>query len=212
MRAALKSFDNNQIGRSELCQYVFQRRFRLATQFVNQRPAPARSHQNLARPRSAVHTRILPRLIDIEFVVRMFHRGDFQAPAGKNRNDLGNQRRFAGSAPAGETDDAHAHGRYDRDAWRLLRPSMTEKLIDLRGLKCPLPVLRTRKALAACAPGDIVVVQCTDPLAAIDIPYLLGQTGDAIEETRREQGVTTLRIRKRLTPPRSSADQRRFVV
>jgi len=40
-------------------------------------------------------------------------------------------------------------------------------------------------------------VQCTDPLAAIDIPNLLGQTGDAIEETRREQGVTTFRIRKR---------------
>jgi tRNA 2-thiouridine synthesizing protein A len=75
--------------------------------------------------------------------------------------------------------------------------TMTEKLIDLRGLKCPLPVLRTRKALTACAPGDIVVVQCTDPLAAIDIPNLLGQTGDAIEETRREQGVTTFRIRKR---------------
>jgi len=41
------------------------------------------------------------------------------------------------------------------------------------------------------------VVQCTDPLAAIDIPNLLGQSGDAIEGTRREAGVTTFRIRKR---------------
>ena len=75
--------------------------------------------------------------------------------------------------------------------------AMTEKLIDLRGLECPLPVLRTRKLLGWCAPGDVLVVQCTDPLAAIDIPALLGQTGDAIEETRREGDVTTFRIRKR---------------
>jgi tRNA 2-thiouridine synthesizing protein A len=77
------------------------------------------------------------------------------------------------------------------------RRVMTEKLIDLRGLKCPLPVLRTRKALTACAPGDILAVQCTDPLAVIDIPNLLRKSGDVIEETRREDGVTTFRIRKR---------------
>ncbi|HEY1749288.1 MAG TPA: sulfurtransferase TusA family protein [Xanthobacteraceae bacterium] len=74
---------------------------------------------------------------------------------------------------------------------------MTEKLIDLCGLKCPLPVLRTRKALLSSAPGDILVVQCTDPLAAIDIPTLLGQTGDLIEATRHDEGITTFRIRKR---------------
>jgi tRNA 2-thiouridine synthesizing protein A len=74
---------------------------------------------------------------------------------------------------------------------------MTEKLIDLRGLKCPLPVLRTRKALTGCARGDILVVQCTDPLAALDIPSLLGQTGDTIEEMHRHDNVTTFRIRKR---------------
>jgi tRNA 2-thiouridine synthesizing protein A len=74
---------------------------------------------------------------------------------------------------------------------------MTERFIDLRGLKCPLPVLRTRKALMACTPGDVLVVCCTDPLAGIDIPHLLGQTGDALEEARRERGVSTFRIRKR---------------
>jgi tRNA 2-thiouridine synthesizing protein A len=50
---------------------------------------------------------------------------------------------------------------------------MTEKTFDLRGLKCPLPVLRTRKALASLARGDVLVVTCTDPLAGIDIPNLL---------------------------------------
>lgn len=74
---------------------------------------------------------------------------------------------------------------------------MAEKTFDLRGLKCPLPVLRTRKALAGLRRGDILLVACTDPLAAIDIPNLLRQTGDALEETRNDAAVVTFRIRKR---------------
>ncbi|MGD0420851.1 MAG: sulfurtransferase TusA family protein [Xanthobacteraceae bacterium] len=74
---------------------------------------------------------------------------------------------------------------------------MAEKIFDLRGLKCPLPVLRTRKALAGSAAGDILIVACTDPLAGIDIPNLLRETGDALEEARQEARVTTFRIRKR---------------
>ena len=73
---------------------------------------------------------------------------------------------------------------------------MAEKTFDLRGLKCPLPALRTRKALAAMRPGDILVVACTDPLAAIDIPALLAQTGDILEAKHGEEGATTFRIRK----------------
>jgi tRNA 2-thiouridine synthesizing protein A len=73
---------------------------------------------------------------------------------------------------------------------------MAEKTYDLRGLKCPLPVLRTRKALTAMQAGDILIVACTDPLAAIDIPVLVGQTGDVLEEQLGAAGVTTFRIRK----------------
>jgi len=73
---------------------------------------------------------------------------------------------------------------------------MTETTLDFRGLKCPLPVLRTRKALAGSAAGDILIVSCTDPLAAIDIPALLRQTGDALESIVQESGVATFRIRK----------------
>ena len=74
---------------------------------------------------------------------------------------------------------------------------MAEKTIDLRGLKCPLPALRTRKALRAMATGDVLVIECTDPLASIDIPNLLNQTGDALEDTARADKVITVRIRKR---------------
>jgi len=73
---------------------------------------------------------------------------------------------------------------------------MAEKTFDLRGLKCPLPVLRTRKALAGLQPGDVLVVACTDPLAGIDIPTLLRETGDALEDKQNEAGALTFRIRK----------------
>ena len=58
---------------------------------------------------------------------------------------------------------------------------MIEKIIDLRGLKCPLPALRARKALAGLKPGDLLVAECTDPLSAIDMPNLANQTGDKLE-------------------------------
>ena len=75
--------------------------------------------------------------------------------------------------------------------------NMTEKNLNLRGLKCPLPALRTRKALSGLAAGDLLVVESTDPLAAIDIPNLLNQTGDTLEKTIREKKVLTFHIRKR---------------
>jgi tRNA 2-thiouridine synthesizing protein A len=74
---------------------------------------------------------------------------------------------------------------------------MTEKTLNLRGLKCPLPALRTKKALGGMVAGDILVVECTDPLAGIDIPNLLNQTGDTLEATRKEKKVLTYRIRKK---------------
>ena len=74
---------------------------------------------------------------------------------------------------------------------------MAEKSINLRGLKCPLPALRTRKALSGMPSGDVQIVECTDPLAGIDIPNLLRQTGDTLEGTQRADDVITFRIRKR---------------
>ena len=52
--------------------------------------------------------------------------------------------------------------------------------LDLTGLKCPLPALKTRKALKSLAPGDRIEVHCTDPMAVIDIPNLIRETGDRV--------------------------------
>jgi tRNA 2-thiouridine synthesizing protein A len=73
---------------------------------------------------------------------------------------------------------------------------MTLTKLDLTGLKCPLPVLRTRKALKALAPGDRLEVHCTDPLAAIDIPHLIAQTGDRVAATQRQEATTIFMIEK----------------
>ncbi len=73
---------------------------------------------------------------------------------------------------------------------------MAEKTLNLRGLKCPLPALRTKKALAGLAAGDLLTIECTDPLTAIDIPNLLRQTGDALEGKSSAAELLTFRIRK----------------
>jgi tRNA 2-thiouridine synthesizing protein A len=75
---------------------------------------------------------------------------------------------------------------------------MAETTLNLRGLKCPLPALKTRKALTRLAGGDRLVVECTDPLSTIDIPNLLHQTGDILEDKSAsgETGLYVFHIRK----------------
>jgi tRNA 2-thiouridine synthesizing protein A len=73
---------------------------------------------------------------------------------------------------------------------------MAEKTVNLRGLKCPLPALRTKKLLAGMAIGDELVIECTDPLSAIDIPNLLRQTGDALVSKGQEGELLMFRVRK----------------
>jgi len=65
--------------------------------------------------------------------------------------------------------------------------------LDLAGLNCPLPALKTRKALKKLAPGDQLRVHCTDPLAAIDIPNLIRETGYRVAIVERaERGIVFL--------------------
>ena len=73
---------------------------------------------------------------------------------------------------------------------------MSEKTINLRGLKCPLPALRARKALSGLKSGDLLIAECTDPLTAIDIPNLVNQTGDTLEGNARDGKVLIFKIRK----------------
>ena len=73
---------------------------------------------------------------------------------------------------------------------------MAESTVNMRGLKCPLPALKTRKLLSKMAPGELLVIECTDPLVSIDIPNLIRETGDTIEASDKKGRVLTFRIRK----------------
>jgi len=87
--------------------------------------------------------------------------------------------------------------RRERGIASMRRHHMAEKTINLRGLKCPLPALRARKALTGLKAGDVLIAECTDPLTALDIPNLLNQTGDTLEASSRNGEVLVFRIRKR---------------
>lgn len=58
----------------------------------------------------------------------------------------------------------------------------TIPVYDLSGLNCPLPVLRTRKRLAAMRPGERLWVETTDPVSVIDIPAFCNDDGHRLLE------------------------------
>lgn len=78
--------------------------------------------------------------------------------------------------------------------------AMTRTMLDLTGLKCPLPALKTRKALKPLQPGDQLEVHCTDPLSVIDIPNLIRETGDKVEITERNEARIVFLVEKSGAP------------
>ena len=62
------------------------------------------------------------------------------------------------------------------------------EVYDLRGLKCPLPVLRARKRLESLQPGEKLWLETTDPLAVIDIPAFCSEVGHRLVEQRSAAG------------------------
>jgi tRNA 2-thiouridine synthesizing protein A len=58
---------------------------------------------------------------------------------------------------------------------------LPDEVIDCRGLRCPLPVLKTEKRLSQLKSGARITVLATDPIAKIDIPLFCTQNGHACE-------------------------------
>ena len=52
-----------------------------------------------------------------------------------------------------------------------------ERLLDVRGLRCPIPLIRARAELASVAAGDALVVLATDPEAPVDLAALAADDG-----------------------------------
>lgn len=64
---------------------------------------------------------------------------------------------------------------------------MSETLLDLKGLKCPLPVLKARKAMSRIPSGDRLIVLTTDPMAEIDIPHFCQENGHTLVSSERTE-------------------------
>lgn len=72
-----------------------------------------------------------------------------------------------------------------------------DRRLDLRGLHCPMPVLRARKALRQIDIGMAIVLDCTDPLTTIDIPHFVAEAGHELAASHRDGDRYVYRIVRR---------------
>jgi len=68
--------------------------------------------------------------------------------------------------------------------------------LDTSGLTCPLPVMKTKKALKKLEAGQVLHLIATDPATGDDIPGLVDQMGSSIEETNEDGGKYHFYIKK----------------
>ncbi|GAB4388928.1 MAG: sulfurtransferase TusA [Thermodesulfovibrionales bacterium] len=71
-----------------------------------------------------------------------------------------------------------------------------DKTADFKGMNCPMPVLKTKKALDSLQSGQVLQVEITDPGSKTDIPAMLKRTGNELIEMKEEGGVFTFTIKK----------------
>lgn len=69
--------------------------------------------------------------------------------------------------------------------------------LDVKGLNCPLPILRTKKKLAEMASGQVLRVLATDPGAVKDFQAFARQTGNELIESREDGNVFEFYLRRK---------------
>lgn len=74
---------------------------------------------------------------------------------------------------------------------------MTETVLDLRGIRCPQVVLDAKKKLRDIPVGGVLILECTDPLAVIDVPHFVRQTGNGLLAEEKNGELLIFRIEKR---------------
>ncbi|HEY0182655.1 MAG TPA: sulfurtransferase TusA family protein [Rhodopila sp.] len=78
---------------------------------------------------------------------------------------------------------------------------MSETLLDVKGMNCPLPVLKANRSLRAMAPGQRLRVLATDRAAVGDFQAFCRETGHALLAWSEEAGVFSFVIRRRADDP-----------
>ena len=72
----------------------------------------------------------------------------------------------------------------------------TDMMVDAKGLACPMPIVKTRKAMKELAPGCVMEVQATDKGSTADLKAWAGSSGHHYLGTTEEDGVLTHYLRK----------------
>jgi tRNA 2-thiouridine synthesizing protein A len=73
----------------------------------------------------------------------------------------------------------------------------SDKELDVRGLNCPLPILRTKKSLVDMNTGEVLKIMATDPGAVIDFQVFADQTGNELISLSELAGEFIFYMRKR---------------
>ena len=73
---------------------------------------------------------------------------------------------------------------------------MADQTLDAKGLNCPLPILKAKKALKSMDAGTTLEIQSTDPGSVADFAAFCRTTGNELVEQNEEDGVWTYLIRK----------------
>lgn len=73
---------------------------------------------------------------------------------------------------------------------------MADTVLDTKGLKCPLPVLRARKAMKQLTPGQTIEIHATDPSSVQDFANFCETTGHELMNASEQDGVYIFEIRK----------------
>ena len=69
--------------------------------------------------------------------------------------------------------------------------------LDLSGLECPLPILKTKKKLNEILSGDIINITCTDPGSQRDFEAFARQTGHQLIESKQEGNFFQFKLKKK---------------
>mgnify|MGYP001191818449 CR=1 FL=1 len=76
-------------------------------------------------------------------------------------------------------------------------PVAADRTIDTRGLNCPMPILKAKKALNDMAAAEVLKVLATDPGAARDFEYFCKHTGHTLMESTESEGEFVFLIRRK---------------
>lgn len=73
---------------------------------------------------------------------------------------------------------------------------MADQVLDAKGLNCPLPILKAKKALKGMDAGQILEIQATDPGSVADFAAFCNQTGNELLSQSNEGDVYTFEIKR----------------